>query len=286
MPWRRPDSKYAKNEFYLDFVEHLHGIVHASGRPVALELGGYIQGTAWLSGTPEVAVRLTKPALVQDAAWHACVRQAKWASAQTLSFIPPDGAFELGSYRVAAPALGAASTASADAPLPLFAAVQLGEWDAARGTHAFSITVESRLGGARTLTDVVVEWQLGERAQGVDAAVQDYGVASTAQCLGSAADGGGSAPPDAVVFDRRRHLLRWTTASLAPGACTTLRGTLGAHGAPCRPLYALQIRFAVAGHTLTGLRASDIRVEGVTPQAKGVRNTLTGALEWRRETST
>lgn len=292
MPWRRTNSKYTKNEVYLDFVEHLDAIVDPTGRPVTLELLGRLVATTWLNGAPELTVPLTKPALVQDPAWHPCVRQKKWATAQTLNFVPPDGTAELASYRLT-PSLGGeartrASLASIDTTLPLFVDVEWGNWDAARGSHAFAITVESRLGAPRTLTDVVVEWQLGDLAHGVDASVHDRGVSATAQSVSytqdAAEDASASTPDDAVVFDRRRHLLRWTIARLRSGAATSLRGTVAAHGAPCRPLYALQVRFTVPGHSLTGLRAKEIQLGGTpTPApAKGVRNALTGSLEWRR----
>mgnify|MGYP002714061257 FL=1 len=277
---------------YLDFVEHLDAIVDPTGRPVTLELLGRLVATTWLNGAPELTVPLTKPALVQDPAWHPCVRQKKWATAQTLNFVPPDGTAELASYRLT-PSLGGeartrASLASIDTTLPLFVDVEWGNWDAARGSHAFAITVESRLGAPRTLTDVVVEWQLGDLAHGVDASVHDRGVSATAQSVSytqdAAEDASASTPDDAVVFDRRRHLLRWTIARLRSGAATSLRGTVAAHGAPCRPLYALQVRFTVPGHSLTGLRAKEIQLGGTpTPApAKGVRNALTGSLEWRR----
>lgn len=292
VPWRRPNSKYAKNEFYLDFVECLEGIVNAAGKPVALELAGRIDGTAWLSGVPELTVPLTKPELVQDAAWHACVRQKKWSSASVLNFLPPDGPFELGTYRIAtkltgdaAPALGRSALSSADTTLPLALDVQLDDWDAALGTHAFSITIESKLGAPRALTDLVVEWQLGERAQGLDAAVRDYGMPSTAHSVSHASSASelGATQSGSVVFDRRRHLLRWTTPTLAAGACTKLQGTILAHGAPARPLYALQVNFTVLGHSLSGLRAKEIQMDHVNyAPAKGVRNILSGALEWRR----
>lgn len=276
---------------YLDFVEHLDAIVDPTGKPVMLELLGRLVATTWLNGVPELTVPLTKPALVQDPAFHPCVRQKKWAAAQTLNLVPPDGTAELASYRLT-PSLGGeartrASLASIDTTLPLFVDVEWGDWDAARGSHPFTITVESRLGAPRTLTDVAIEWQLGDLAHGVDASVHDRGVSATAQSVSythEAEDQNASTPDDAVVFDRRRHLLRWTIARLRAGAATTLRGTVAAHGAPCRPLYALQIRFMVPGHSLTGLRAKEIQVSGPPTPAptKGVRNALTGTLEWRR----
>lgn len=291
MPWRRTNSKYTKNEVYLDFVEHLDAIVDPTGKPVMLEFLGRLVATTWLNGVPELTVPLTKPALVQDPAFHPCVRQKKWAAAQTLNLVPPDGTAELASYRLT-PSLGGeartrASLASIDTTLPLFVDVEWGDWDAARGSHPFTITVESRLGAPRTLTDVAIEWQLGDLAHGVDASVHDRGVSATAQSVSythEAEDQNASTPDDAVVFDRRRHLLRWTIARLRAGAATTLRGTVAAHGAPCRPLYALQIRFMVPGHSLTGLRAKEIQVSGPPTPAptKGVRNALTGTLEWRR----
>ncbi|RYE83342.1 MAG: hypothetical protein EOO65_04105 [Methanosarcinales archaeon] len=38
--------------------------------------------------------------LVQDIKFHQCVRLARFESDRTISFIPPDGEFELMSYRL------------------------------------------------------------------------------------------------------------------------------------------------------------------------------------------
>lgn len=41
------------------------------------------------------------PAIIEDCSFHPCVRYARFEREQVVSFVPPDGAFQLMSVRVA-----------------------------------------------------------------------------------------------------------------------------------------------------------------------------------------
>lgn len=291
VPWRRPHSKYAKNEVLFDMIESLEGIVSADGRPVVLELTGRIECTAHLTGMPELSVALNNPTLVQFPAWHPCVRHRPWTEQRQLNFVPPDGSFVLGHYTLAhrggGSFLSQRSGASYANQLPLTLRVHLGNYEASREGFPFKIAIDPVLRAGLMLEHVTIEWYLGDGARGVDASTSFQGSATYSRSRGF-----GSAPPDvgtaqpttagSVVFDRQRHVLRWTLPQMDAAAMGVLRGTLLA--APtCRPLYALQVQFLVTGHSLTGLKISSIHLqqEHCVP-TKGARTLLQGALEWRR----
>ncbi|WFD31863.1 hypothetical protein MSPP1_002903 [Malassezia sp. CBS 17886] len=296
VPWRRPNSKYPRNEVYFDVIESLDGIVARDGHPVTLDLYGRIRCNAKLSGVPELTVLLSDPSLVDDAAWHPCVRQHAWASARKLNFVPPDGEFELGEFRLRSSLAADASSLPgrprgrrADATLPVSLQVHLGEKDAgAPRAVPFSITVAPCLSASQALEDVVVEWNLGDGAQGVDASAHEIDTAPHSTGLGSASwapdVGVAQAPTNgSMVFDRQSRLLRWTIEKLPAIRKSVLKGSLLMGAGPCRPLYALQVRFAVAGESRSGLRITSIHLDKQPyVPVKGVRMMLHGALEWRR----
>ncbi|SNX86795.1 related to AP-3 adapter complex mu3A subunit [Melanopsichium pennsylvanicum] len=105
IPWRRANSKYTNNELYVDLVETLEGTISRSGRPVALDVWGKLECNAKLSGTPDLSLTFNHPTLVQDESFHPCVRYRVWRKEKRLSFVPPDGNFELVSFRVGEPYL-------------------------------------------------------------------------------------------------------------------------------------------------------------------------------------
>ncbi|SJX65185.1 related to AP-3 adapter complex mu3A subunit [Sporisorium reilianum f. sp. reilianum] len=106
--WRRANSKYTNNELYVDLVESLEGVVARNGRAVALDVWAAVQCNARLSGTPDLSLTFNAPELVQDESFHPCVRYRVWRKERRLSFVPPDGNFELVSFRVGAPFLATA----------------------------------------------------------------------------------------------------------------------------------------------------------------------------------
>ena len=112
IPWRRPNSKYTNNELYVDLVESLEGVVSRAGKPVALDVWASVQCNARLSGTPDLSLTFNHPELVQDESFHPCVRYRVWRKDKRLSFVPPDGSFELVAFRIGEPYL---VDASADA---------------------------------------------------------------------------------------------------------------------------------------------------------------------------
>lgn len=127
--WRRGDIKYRKNEAFVDVIEDVNLLMSATGTVLRADVSGQIVMRAYLTGTPECkfglndqlllnqvggqsygeignrdgAKKATKAAAgsvtLEDCQFHQCVQLGKFDQDRTISFIPPDGEFELMRYR-------------------------------------------------------------------------------------------------------------------------------------------------------------------------------------------
>lgn len=111
--WRSPGIKYRKNEVFLDVIESVNLMANASGNVLRSEVVGLIRMRVYLSGMPELRLGLNDKVLfestgrgrsksveLEDVKFHQCVRLSRFENDRTISFIPPDGEFELMSYRL------------------------------------------------------------------------------------------------------------------------------------------------------------------------------------------
>lgn len=73
--------------------------IYREGALVKCEAYGKIQVNSSLPGVPELTLSFSNPTIINDVRFHPCVRFRPWESNQILSFVPPDGQFELMSYR-------------------------------------------------------------------------------------------------------------------------------------------------------------------------------------------
>ncbi|XP_057855422.1 AP-3 complex subunit mu isoform X5 [Cryptomeria japonica] len=100
VPWRASDLKHVNNEVYVDLVEEIDATVNRDGFLVKCEVYGEVHVNSRLSGVPELTLSFSNPSILNDIRFHPCVRFRPWEAHQVLSFVPPDGAFKLMSYRV------------------------------------------------------------------------------------------------------------------------------------------------------------------------------------------
>eukprot|EP00095_Tigriopus_kingsejongensis_P002599 maker-scaffold632_size121914-snap-gene-0.20 protein:Tk02599 transcript:maker-scaffold632_size121914-snap-gene-0.20-mRNA-1 annotation:"ap-1 complex subunit mu-1" len=111
--WRKEGIKYRKNEVFLDVIESVDLLAGASGNVLRSEIVGCIKMRVFLSGMPELRLGLNDKVLfestgrgkskaveLEDVKFHQCVRLSRFDNDRTISFIPPDGEFELMSYRL------------------------------------------------------------------------------------------------------------------------------------------------------------------------------------------
>ncbi|KAK9916309.1 hypothetical protein WJX75_001084 [Coccomyxa subellipsoidea] len=112
--WRSEGIRYKKNEVFLDVVESVNLLVNSNGTVVRSEVMGALKMRTFLSGMPECKLGLNDKVLfeaqgrggknksveMEDIKFHQCVRLARFENDRTISFIPPDGAFDLMTYRL------------------------------------------------------------------------------------------------------------------------------------------------------------------------------------------
>jgi AP-3 complex subunit mu len=100
MPWRKTGVKYLQNEFYVDIIEEVDAIIDKHGNLISSEVSGIIQANSRLSGVPDLTLNFVDPDLIDDCSFHPCVRYNRFEKEKVVSFVPPDGNFELMKYRV------------------------------------------------------------------------------------------------------------------------------------------------------------------------------------------
>lgn len=89
-------------------METVNLSMSAKGTVLRADVDGHIQMRAYLSGTPECKFGLNDKLVIDksergsidaveldDCRFHQCVRLDEFDSTRTISFIPPDGEFEL-----------------------------------------------------------------------------------------------------------------------------------------------------------------------------------------------
>jgi len=125
--WRRADIRYRKNEAFVDVIEDVNLLMSATGTVLRADVNGQIIMRAYLSGTPECKFGLNDRLLLdgdegntppgnrdgkmkatraaagsvtlEDCQFHQCVKLGRFDADRTISFVPPDGEFELMRYR-------------------------------------------------------------------------------------------------------------------------------------------------------------------------------------------
>lgn len=122
VPWRASNVKHTNNEMYVDIFETINIILKSSSNKVPLKqfdsayysnmpsasskslipVTGNIQGkvvfTSHLSGTPTLQINVSNP--LDNPRYHKCIELSNFRKNQCLTFIPPDGKFDLVSYSV------------------------------------------------------------------------------------------------------------------------------------------------------------------------------------------
>jgi AP-2 complex subunit mu-1 len=126
LSWRRDNIKYRKNEAFVDVIEDVNLLVSATGTVLRADVNGAIEMRAYLSGTPECKFGLNDALMLgthgstlddgisggdgsrkaaagsvtlEDVSLHQCVKLSSFTTDRTISFVPPDGSFQLMNYR-------------------------------------------------------------------------------------------------------------------------------------------------------------------------------------------
>ncbi|KAG2106757.1 AP-2 complex subunit mu-domain containing protein [Suillus discolor] len=170
--WRRGDVKYKKNEAFVDVVETVNLSMSAKGTVLRADVDGHIQMRAYLSGTPECKFGLNDKLVIDknsqggasdaveldDCHFHQCVRLNEFDSTRTISFVPPDGEFELMRYR---------STSNVKLPLRVIPTVN----EIGTTQVSYNISVKASFGNKLSATNVVLRIPTPLNTTGVDCKV-------------------------------------------------------------------------------------------------------------------
>lgn len=117
--WRQPNKyKYRKNEVFIDVLEAVNLLMSSKRAILRADVSGKIVMKTYLSGMPECKFGLNDKLVMEkeskakakgaprsgiaidDITFHRCVRLSEWDQSRTISFVPPDGEFELTKYRI------------------------------------------------------------------------------------------------------------------------------------------------------------------------------------------
>lgn len=114
--WRREGHRYRVNQVHVDIIESINLLMGTNGNVLRNEVSGEVVLRTQLTGMPEckfavndkLSMEGRKPegegpqraVDIDDCTFHRCVRLGKFDSERTITFVPPDGEFELMRYRV------------------------------------------------------------------------------------------------------------------------------------------------------------------------------------------
>ena len=171
--WRRGDIKYRKNEAFVDVIEDVNLLMSATGTVLRADVSGQIVMRAYLSGSPECKFGLNDTLLLnqqggpsygdvgnkdgtrkatkaaagsvtlEDCQFHQCVQLGKFDVDRTISFIPPDGEFDLMRYR---------ATENVNLPFKVQAIVR----EVGTTKVEYSVAVKANYGSKLFATNVIV----------------------------------------------------------------------------------------------------------------------------------
>jgi AP-2 complex subunit mu-1 len=123
--WRREGIVHKKNEVFIDVDESVNLLVSSNGTVLKNDVSGKIVMKALLTGMPECKLGLNDKVVldrdgaggkgggaaaaakkkaagvdIDDCTFHRCVQLGKFDADRTITFVPPDGEFELMKYRI------------------------------------------------------------------------------------------------------------------------------------------------------------------------------------------
>mmetsp|Transcript_18499 Transcript_18499/g.26126 ORF Transcript_18499/g.26126 Transcript_18499/m.26126 type:complete len:464 (-) Transcript_18499:144-1535(-) len=271
MPWRAAGVTYSQNEIYVDIVEEIDAIVDTTGNMISSDLSGSIQVQSHLSGVPDLILTFKNPEVIEDCSFHPCVRYSRYEMDRVVSFVPPDGDFELMRFRVQD------STSRMFAP-PIYCNSQ---WSyGSSSTSGANASVSGRVVldiGARSVSSLIMSASRKGPLVLEDVAV----VIPFPKILRSAKL---SVSMGTVIYDEASKVAKWTIGKLDTTKRPRLEGDMVLDGTK-RPVEngSLSLTWKIPLASVSGLAVSGLSVtgEGYKPY-KGVRNiTQSGRFQIR-----
>lgn len=291
MPWRASGVQYSQNEIYIDIVEAVDAIVTASGSIVSSDVSGSIQCQSHLSGIPDLLLTFKDPDLIDDCSFHPCVRYSRYDQDRIVSFVPPDGDFELMRYRIRDDL-----TRHFQPPLYCHAQWNYSHDATATATSASSGTTPTTSTSATTTTSTT------SNATKTGRIVLQVGTTAVSSLIFSSSRKGPlqiedvsvtiPLPPKtrtsnfrvtlgSVVYDEASKVARWTLGTLDAASSSAIKPTLTSTftitGDEEKGHMSIQWKIPLA--SVSGLTVSGLSITGETYRCyKGVRNITKSGL--------
>ncbi|CAM9727877.1 unnamed protein product [Chrysoparadoxa australica] len=216
IPWRNAAVKYSQNEIYLDIVEEIDAIIAPSGQIISSSVSGAIMAQSRLSGIPDLILTFTAdPSILDDCSFHPCVRYNRFERDRVLSFVPPDGSFELMKYRIARVGVGQGQVNVAP-PVYCNPTISIKD-DSGGGSRSGHVSINI---GVKPTSDLIVNSKKG----GEVSLVED--VVVTVQFPRSVQTANLSGTTGSVLFDEANKVAKWTVSKLARDKMQRLTGSL------------------------------------------------------------
>ncbi|CAN0007194.1 unnamed protein product [Ectocarpus fasciculatus] len=255
MPWRKTDVKYSQNEIYVDIIEEVDTILDRNGKIVSSEVSGTIVSNCRLSGVPDLALTFADPSVVDDCSFHPCVRYNRFERDKVVSFVPPDGHFELMRYR---PNISGRTIVP-----PLFCQPQVSMESGGGHQAHVSVTI-----GVRSDTSLVIP----NRTMGSPLVVEDVVVhipfSKSVRTVNLVATAG------TVLYDEVTKIAKWTVGKFGLDKRPQVSGTVLRHtpGSEACCVLPLEIQWKLPTASVSGLAISSLQLnnESYKPY-KGMR---------------
>ncbi|KAH8930050.1 hypothetical protein BT69DRAFT_1050050 [Atractiella rhizophila] len=265
IPWRRLGIRYSQNEIFVDIVERLQGILDRNGNFVTGSITGKVNTNSKLSGMPDLLLAFAEPSVLQDVAFHSCVRYQKWAKERLVSFVPPDGKFTLLTYRYGSPGFlnafpigntGMLPHGSGIFPLRINSQITTGS-----AGGSFNITIASRLSPSQEIEDTEITFFLGEEADGVAATISAGGGGMAFR--DSRSSNGKKAIPRGGrwEFDPTTHVLTWSIPSLsAAERPPSLKGTWESSSTLSTPASSFTVKSFIPFQAISNIKVQALKL--------------------------
>lgn len=318
--------RYSRNEVYVDIVETLTGVMDRKGKAVSfgsaggLDLHVSIACRARLSGDPDLTLTLhPSPAGPSSAigfpTLHPCVRHRRWVKDGVLSFVPPDGEFELAHWPMQrgsgggdfSSKLNAAAGGDKGVPFTLQATRDSGTSGGKEWTFELRITARKASGNSATSaegielsflvdpTAAAATTTTSNATLNVDARTavssrtSSSGFGNTVSASHATSSGTATTStdePGTWRFDAREGTLRWSIPRLGSAiggpSEVVLKGTVSGGNAPSPSSILTKYSLPTGIPSLSGLKVASLQVHGVEYKPfKGVRGATRGQIEWR-----
>lgn len=248
IPWRRANVNHVNNEIYFDIVEEIDCIVESNGQVVANDVRGIITCASSMSGVPDLTLIFSNPTIIEDCSFHPCVRYARFDREQVVSFVPPDGVFQLMTYRVV----------DRNPQAPIYCRPELRYRE---GTGRLSFTIGPKPMAARKgVTMKTSSGGMGSApvSGSSDVVVEDVRLVVTfPKCIKTIDL---SSEVGIITTDPRTNELTWNIGRLPSGKTPELVGNLYLPVGVVQPLEAVSavLHFTVPGQTVSGLSVKDL----------------------------